>query len=77
MPVDNLDLVPPLPWSNAHGHIPILLPLGIYAPKTFTLNELDIACTLCGRPVREHRVGGPGPSCPCQRTPLWMWDYAS
>jgi hypothetical protein len=78
MPIDNLDNVPEPPWCDALGHrldhSPLMIPLGTYMPKMFSLDDLDQCCTLCGKPVREHVVGGPGPYHPIERTPLWMWD---
>jgi hypothetical protein len=55
-------------------HVPITVPLGTYMPKMFCMDPLDMLCTICGEKVRNHMVGGPGPSCPLARTPLWMWD---
>lgn len=48
--------------------------LGLYIPTMLT-DPLATICTVCGRPYREHQVGGPYH--PVERTPLWLWALDS
>jgi hypothetical protein len=39
-----------------------------------SISDLKRKCGLCGEPLGDHLVGGPGRGCPAQRTPLWFWN---
>jgi hypothetical protein len=60
------------PICHLHEHPDIVLP---HWPEPLKMYSLAAnLCTQCGRPIGEHMIGGPGPTCPVQRPALWAWE---
>ncbi len=50
------------------------LPTPVPWTMTMLTDPLSVVCTECGRPMREHYIGGPHKSCPVDRPALWFWQ---